>query len=57
LFDPRRSPDELVRDDDWFEPPNAPPEWKALFAVDTVEKRRRWFLNLVEIGEIAGERR
>jgi hypothetical protein len=35
LFDPRRSPDELVRDDDWFYPADAAAEWKTLYAEDT----------------------
>jgi hypothetical protein len=50
LFDPFRSPDERVRHDDW--PMDAPDEWKALFAGETVGSRRRWFETLKALGEV-----
>jgi hypothetical protein len=52
LFDPRRDPEEFVRDDDWFAPADAAPEWKALYAGDTVAKRRRWFGALADLGRV-----
>ena len=50
LFDPRRSPDEPVKPDDWFAPMDAPAEFKALYAGSTLGHRRRWFENLKELG-------
>jgi hypothetical protein len=50
LFDPRRNPNERVRPDDWFSPMDAPKEWKALYAYETVELRRRWYENLKDSG-------
>jgi hypothetical protein len=52
LFDLARDPGERVRDDDWFHPLDAAPEWKALYAHDTVEGRRRWYLTLVKEGRL-----
>jgi hypothetical protein len=52
LFDPRRDPQEQVADDDWFAPADADPEWKALYAGETVEQRRRWYENLKAMGRI-----
>jgi hypothetical protein len=51
-FDPRRDPNDRVRPDDWFWPMDAPERWKALFADDTVGRRRRWFANLEARGEL-----
>ena len=50
LFDPRRDPEEQVRDDDWF--PGSP-EMQELYAWDTVGKRRRWFRELQREGRLA----
>lgn len=48
LFDPRRDPEELVRDDDWY--PGAGTKdgdaFAALDAHDTVAQRRTWYLGL-----------
>jgi hypothetical protein len=41
-----------LRDDDWFTPANASPEMRALFALDSVGVRRRWFLNLKREGRL-----
>jgi hypothetical protein len=49
LFDPARDPDERVRDDEWF---LGPPEFAALYAHESVGKRRRWYRNLVAEGLI-----
>lgn len=48
LFDPRRDPNERVREDDWF--PDAGHAWRALYACDTVGARRRWYTELLELG-------
>ena len=51
LFDPSRDPEERVREDDWFAgPPDA--EWRSLYAHETVESRRRWYLALMMSGEL-----
>jgi hypothetical protein len=50
LFDPGRDPQERVRDDDWFSPADAAPEWRELYAGETVEQRRRWYENLKDSG-------
>jgi hypothetical protein len=52
LFDPRRDPSERVREDDWFAPADAAPEWRELFEGDTVAKRRQWFETLKELGQV-----
>jgi hypothetical protein len=49
LFDLSRDPAELVRDDDWF---GMGPEWKAIYAMETVAGRRRWYLALVADGRV-----
>jgi len=50
LFDPRRDPDERVRADDWHPSPASP--FGELDACDTVEKRRRWYTNLRDLGRL-----
>ena len=45
LFDPSRDPKERVTDDEWH--PMSDPVWNDLDAYQTVETRRRWYLNLV----------
>ena len=50
LFDPRRDPEERVRDDDWY--PGSP-AMQELYAWDTVGKRRRWFRELQRLGRLA----
>jgi hypothetical protein len=52
LFDPRRDPDDRVRDDYWFAPAGASPEWRALFLGETVAQRRRWYLTLKGLGRL-----
>jgi hypothetical protein len=51
LFDPDRDPNERVREDDWFAGPSDP-EWRALYAHETVGGRRRWYMNLWMDGEL-----
>ena len=51
LFDPDRDPNERVREDDWFAG-NPDPEWRALYAHETVGVRRRWYMNLWMDGEL-----
>ena len=51
LFDPDRDPEERVRGDDWFAGPSDP-EWRALYAHETVGGRRRWYMNLMMSGEL-----
>ena len=51
LFDPDRDPNERVRDDDWFAGPSDP-EWRALYAHETVGGRRRWYMNLMMDGQL-----
>jgi hypothetical protein len=46
LFAADRDPEELVRDDDWY--PGAP-EFRELYAVETVATRRRWYRNLARV--------
>ena len=52
LFDPRRDPEEQVRDDDddWYP---CSPEMQKLDAWDTVGKRRRWFRELQRLGRLS----
>ena|SRR5215218_3521542 len=50
LFDPRRDPGERVRADDWHPSPRTP--FPELDACDTVEARRRWFVNLKTMGRL-----
>ena len=47
LFDERRDPAEPVRPDDWH--PGGP-EWNVIDATDSLETRRRWFLELRDRG-------
>jgi hypothetical protein len=47
LFDESRDPAEPVRPDDWH--PGGP-EWNVLDATDSLETRRRWFLELRDCG-------
>jgi hypothetical protein len=47
LFDESRDPAEPVRPDDWH--PGGP-EWNVLDATDSLETRRRWFLELRDRG-------
>ena len=49
LFDESRDPDERVRLDDWHPHPEG---WADLDACDTVAKRRRWYLALLEEGRL-----
>jgi hypothetical protein len=51
LFDPSRDPEERVREDDWFAGPSDP-EWRALYAEETVRARRRWYMNLWVEGKL-----
>lgn len=51
LFDSSRDPKERVREDDWFAG-NPDPEWRALYAHETVGTRRRGYLNLMMLGEL-----
>ncbi len=51
LFDPSRDPEERVREDDWFAG-NPDPEWRGLYAHETVGARRRWYMNLMMSGEL-----
>jgi hypothetical protein len=44
LFDESRDPGERVRPDEWHP---GPAEWLELDACDTLESRRRWYLNLM----------
>jgi hypothetical protein len=46
LFDPSRDPDGLVTMDDWFAPAGASESVKALYLVETVGQRRRWYMGL-----------
>jgi hypothetical protein len=46
LFDPSRDPKERVRDDDWHPTPDS--GFHDLDAYQTVETRRRWYLNLIQ---------
>src|SRR5215211_6761875 len=48
LFDESRDPAEPVRPDDWH--PGGP-EWNVLDATDSLETRRRWFLELRDRGQ------
>jgi hypothetical protein len=50
LFDPRRDPNELVREDDWHPEPGT--GWVALDLCRTVAHRRRWYLTLREEGRL-----
>jgi hypothetical protein len=45
LFDPFRDPEERVRDDDWHPTPDS--VFHDLDWCQTVETRRRWYLNLI----------
>jgi hypothetical protein len=51
LFDPDPDANERIRDDDWFPSP-ADAEWRSLYAHETVETRRRGFMNLMMAGEL-----
>jgi hypothetical protein len=46
LFAADRDPEEQVRDDDWY--PGAP-EFRELYAVETVGDRRRWYRALARV--------
>jgi hypothetical protein len=51
LFDPDRDPAERVREDDWF-PESLDSGWRDLYAVDSVEARRRWYEALEDLGGV-----
>jgi hypothetical protein len=51
LFDPARDSKERVGEDDWFAG-NPDPEWRSLYAHETVGARRRWYMNLMMEGEL-----
>lgn len=50
LFDEGREPEERVRDDDWHPTPGS--GFEELDAHQTVGQRRRWYLALVEEGDL-----
>jgi hypothetical protein len=50
LFDPSRDPKARVRRDDWFPEPDSPS--LELYLCETVEVRRRWYLNLAKEGRV-----
>ena len=51
LFHPSRDPEERVREDDWFPGPSDP-EWRSLYAHETVGTRRRGYRNLMMDGRL-----
>jgi hypothetical protein len=51
LFDEDRDPGERVREDDWHPTPEL--GWRELDLVQTVEERRRWYVALLDQGQLS----